>query len=124
MAKNEEDHAREMAQMQRQLLEVLERRPEPAPAQPPGTQIVINNRENDPNALFERFRKRSPKEFTGHEDPLATDDWLEHTTNVFEVFRCKGRQQVALTASMFIGLIDIWWKIVKAEYRTVADARA
>lgn len=52
MAKKDEDHAREMAKMQRQLLKMLERGPEPAPAQPPGTQIVINNRENNPNALF------------------------------------------------------------------------
>ena len=60
MARKDEEHTREMAQMQRQLLEVLERRPEPAPAQAPGPQIVINNREHDPNALFERFRKRGP----------------------------------------------------------------
>ena len=55
-------------------MEVLERRPELILAQPPGTQIVINNRKNDPNALFESFRKRGPKEFTEHEDPLAADD--------------------------------------------------
>ena len=78
MAKKDEDHAREMTQMQRQLLDMLERRPEPAPAQPPCPQIVINNRENDPNALFERFRKKDQKEFTGHEDLLIADDWLEH----------------------------------------------
>ena len=109
--------------MQRQLLEVLERRPEPAPAQPLGPQIVINNREHDPNALFEKFRKRGPKEFTGHEEPLAADDWLEHTENIFEVFRCTGRQQVQLTASMFTGLADIWWKTVRAEYRTMQTQR-
>ena len=79
MAKKDEDHAREMAQMQRQLLEVLGRMPELTPAQPADPQIVINNRENDANALFERFRKRGPKEFTGHEDPLTADDWLDHT---------------------------------------------
>ena len=66
MAKKDEDHARGMTQMQRQLLDVLERRPGLAPVQPPGTQIVINDKENDPNALFERFRKRGRKEFTGH----------------------------------------------------------
>ena len=124
MVKKDEDHAREMAQMQRQLLEVLERRPEPAPAQPLGPQIVINNRENEPNALFERFRNRAPKEFTGHKDPLAADDWLEHTENIFEVFRCTGRQQVQLTASLSTDLANIWWKTVEAEYRTVADAEA
>ncbi|XXG76906.1 hypothetical protein AAC387_Pa08g1168 [Persea americana] len=77
MDKKDEDHAREMAQVQRQLLEVLERRPEPTPAQPPGTQIVFNNRGNDLNDLYEPFRKRGPKDFTGHEDPLAPDNWLE-----------------------------------------------
>ena len=49
------------------LLDVLERRPEPAPVQ--------NNRVDNPNLLFERFRKRGPKEFTGQEDPLVADDW-------------------------------------------------
>ena len=124
MAKKDEDHAREMAQVQRQLLEVLERRSEPVQAQPPGTQIVFNNRGTNPNDLFERFQKRGPKEFTGQEDPLAADDWLEHMENIFEVFRCTGRQQVQLTSSMFNGLEDIWWKMVKAEYRIVADTEA
>ena len=55
---------------------------------------------------------------------LAADDWLEHTENIFEVFRCTGRQQVQLATSMFTGLADLWWKTVKAEYRTVADAEA
>ena len=36
MTKKYEDHAREMAQMQRRLLEELERWPEPVPAQPLG----------------------------------------------------------------------------------------
>ena len=92
MAKRDEDHAREMTQVQRQLLEVLERRPEPLPAQPMGTQIVLNNRENDPNALFECFREKGPKEVTRQEDPLAAYDCLEHTENTYEVFRCSGQQ--------------------------------
>lgn len=52
MAKKDEDHAQEITQVHMQLLEVLERRPELAPAQPGSTQIVINNRGNDPNTLF------------------------------------------------------------------------
>lgn len=91
MAKKDEDHAREIAQVQRQLLKVLERRPEPAPAQPTCTQIVINNRGNDPNALFEHFLKRDPKGFTRQEGPLAADDWPVHTENIFDVLRCTGR---------------------------------
>ena len=102
--------------MQRQLLEVLERRPAPV-AQPAGAQFVFNNRGHDPNDLYERFRKRGPKEFTGQEDPLAADDWLEYTENIYEIFQCTGKQRVDLAASMFTGLADIWWKTVKAEYR-------
>lgn len=86
MAKKEEDHARELAQVQRQLLEVLVRKPEPVPTQSLGTQIVINSKKDDPNALFEHFQKRGPKGLTGQDDPLAADDWLEHTGNIFEVF--------------------------------------
>ena len=55
MAKKDE----ELAQVQRQLLEVLSRRPKLVQHQHTGPQIVINNRDNDPNVLFERFRKRS-----------------------------------------------------------------
>ena len=86
MAKKDEDHVKEMAQMQRQLLKVLESRPEPIQAQPAGAQFVFNNRGHDPNDLYERFRKRGPKEFTGQEDPLATDDWLQYTENIYEIF--------------------------------------
>ena len=64
----------ELAQVQRQLLEVLGRRPQPVQHQHTGPQIVINNRDKDLNNLFERFRKRGPKEFTDMEDPLTTDD--------------------------------------------------
>ena len=81
-----------------------------------GPRIVINNRDNDLNVLFERFRKRGPKEFTGKEDPLTVDDWLAHTKNISHLFQCTGRQQVHLAASMFIGLADIWWKTLKDDY--------
>ena len=57
-------------------------------AQPMGPQIVINNRDNDPNALFEGFRKRGAKEFTGKEDHLTANDWLAHIENIFYLFRC------------------------------------
>lgn len=122
MAKKDKDHARKMAQMQKQLLEVLERRPKTVQAQPAGAQFIFNNMGYDPNDLYERFQKRGPKEFTGQEDPLAADDWLEYMENIYEIFQCTGKQRVDLVASMFTGLADIWWKTVKAEYRTMADA--
>ena len=84
----------EMAQVQRQLLEVLHNRPQPQPPpmQPLGPNIIINNRDHDPNILFEKFRKRGPKEFLDQEDPLAVDDWLVNIENIFDVFTCTGRE--------------------------------
>jgi hypothetical protein len=99
----DEDHARELADMQRQLLEVLPRRPESVQAQ---LAIVINQRKHDPNALFERFRKRGPKEFLGTKDPLAADNWLEHTENIFESFQCTGGERVKLATFLFNGSTD------------------
>ena len=109
MAKKDE----ELARVQRQLLEVLGRRPEPVRPQNMGPQIVTNNRDNDPNVLFESFRKGGSKEFTGKEDPLTANDWLAHTENIFYLFQCTGRQRVHLATSMFTGLADIWWKMLK-----------
>jgi len=119
MMKKDEDHAREMAEMQRQLFELLQRRPEPV--QPPPA-VVIHQREHDPNALFEKFRKRGPKEFVGTEDPLVADDWLAHIENIFEIFRCTEGEKVQLSASLFVGLADNWWKTVREEYRLMDEA--
>ena len=120
MAKKDEDHAREMARLQTQLIDVLERRPEPIAVAPPGP---AHHRGNDPNVLYERFRKRGPKEFAGTEDPMAADDWLEQIENIFEIFTCTGLERVQLTASMFTGLADSWWKTVRAEYRDMPDGQ-
>ncbi|XXG82766.1 hypothetical protein AAC387_Pa10g0658 [Persea americana] len=114
----------EMAQVQRKLLEVLQHRPQPQPRQLGGPNIIINNKDQDPNILFERFRKRGPKEFSGQEDALAADDWLVNTEKIFDVFTCTGREKVNLTASLFFGLADTWWQMVKEPYQAMADETA
>ncbi|XXG42105.1 hypothetical protein AAC387_Pa01g2449 [Persea americana] len=98
--------------------------PQPQPRQPGGPNIIINNRDQDPNILFERFRKRGPKEFSGQKDALAADDWLVNTEKIFDVFTCTGIQKVNLTASLFFGLADTWWKTVKEPYQAMADETA
>ena len=106
MAKKDE----EIVQVQRQLLEVLQNRPQPQPQprQVLGPNIIINNREQDPNILLERFRKRAPKEFSSQEDLLAADDWIVNTEKIFDVFTCTSRQKVNLTASLFYELANTW----------------
>ena len=107
-------------------MEVLQNRPQPQPQplQPLCPNIVINNRDHDPNVLLERFRKRGPKEFSGQEDPLDADDWLVNTEKIFDVFICTDRQKVHLTASLFYGLTDTWWQTVKEPYQTKANETA
>ena len=112
---------KEMAQVHIQLLEVLQNRPQPPPMQPLGPNIVINNRDHNPNILFERFRNTAPRKFSGQEDPLAADDWLINTEKIFDVFTCIGRQKVHLIASLFYGLADSWWQTVKEPYLTMAN---
>ena len=103
---------KEMAKVQKQLLEGLQNRPQPQPLpnQPLGPNIITNNRDHDPNILFE--------------DPLAADNWLVNTEKIFDVFTCTGRQKVNLTASLFYGLADTWWQTVKKPYQTMVDETA
>ena len=89
--------------------------------QPLGPNIVINNRDHDPNILYERFRKRAPKEFSGQEDSLTADNWLANTEKIFDVFTCTGHQKVHLIASLFYGLANTWWQTVKEPYLTMAN---
>ena len=74
--------------------------------------------------MFERFRKRAPKEFLGQEDPLVADNWIVNTEKIFDVFICTGRQKVNLTASLFYGLADTWWQTIKEPYQTMVDETA
>ena len=40
------------------------------------TQVVVQHKENDPNVLFEQFRKRGATKFYGTEDVMQADEWL------------------------------------------------
>ena len=65
-----------------------------------------------------------PKEFSGQEDSFAAHDWLVNTEKIFDVSTCTGRQTVNLTASLFHGLADTWWQMVKEPYQTMIDETA
>lgn len=41
-----------------------------------GTQVVIQSKDNEPNALYEKFQKRGATKFHGNEDAIETDEWL------------------------------------------------
>ena len=76
--------------MQSQIQAQLQAPPVP-PVQPPIsviTQVVVQSKENDPNILYEQFRKRGATEFRGIEDVLKADEWLEHIKAVFGIVTC------------------------------------
>lgn len=67
--------------MEAHILALIERQAQPAV----GTQVVAQQRENEPSSLYELFRKMGVIEFTGSEDPLQADNWIMHIENVFEI---------------------------------------
>ncbi|XXG82959.1 hypothetical protein AAC387_Pa10g0830 [Persea americana] len=84
-------------------------------------QAVVLIREVDPNAIFKKFLKRGPLEFTGTEDPLVANDWIVRMEKIFRVSECLGRQRVQLATYMFCGIADDWWKTVQRPYEVTGD---
>ena len=70
-------------------------------------------RKNDPNILYEQFRKRGATEFRDTEDVMQADEWLEHTGDVFGTIVCMQKQKVLLASSMLREGAKIWWKSVR-----------
>ena len=103
--------------LQTMMMEVMQRQVQP-------TQIIMPARATDPNDLFYKFKKRAPPEFYGNEDPLDADEWTVQIEKIFEVLRCRGKERVQLTAYMFQGTIEMWWKLVKTQYETIEDDTA
>ena len=59
------------------------------PVQPNvGTQVVIQSKGKDPNALYDKFRKKGATKFSGKEDALQENEWLNHIVDVFETVVC------------------------------------
>ena len=97
-----------------QVLDVIERVVQPAPADVP-------IREVDLNVIFEKFLKRGPPKFTGMEDPLVTNDWIVRIEKIFKVFECLGRRRVQLAAYMFRGVAKDWWRVMQRPYKIIGD---
>ena len=45
--------------------------------------MVVQSKENDPNIMYEQFRKRGATEFYGTENVMKANEWLEHIEDVF-----------------------------------------
>ena len=59
------------------------------PVQPNvGTQVVIQSKGKDPNALYDKFRQKEATKFSGKEDALQENEWLDHIVDVFETVVC------------------------------------
>ena len=74
---------------------------------------MVQHKENDPNILYEQFRKRGAIDFHDTKDVMQADEWLEHINNVFGTIVCTQKQIVLLTSSMLRGVTNTWWKSVR-----------
>lgn len=56
-----------------------------------------------------------PLEFYRTMDPMGVDDWVAQMEKILEVFKHTGKQQVQLSAYMFCGVAERWWKTVRPQ---------
>lgn len=83
--------------------------------------MVIAPRQQDPNDLHDKFRKRSPLEFTGTLGYTQANEWMVQIEKIFMVFQCTGRQQVQLAAYMFRKVAEMWWRTIEPAYERIED---
>jgi hypothetical protein len=55
------------------------------------------------------FLKCDPPPFTGGDDPLEAQSWLNILNNIFECLHCRDEQKVNFAAYMLKGNADNWW---------------
>ena len=91
------------------------------PGQPnTGTQVIFQSKE-DPNTLYEKFRKRGATKFYGNEDAIKIDGWPKHIGDVFKTVVCDNKQRVVLTTSMLLGTTNTWWKSVRNSFKVMPN---
>lgn len=68
-----------------ELIAMIMTKQDEAQGQPnQGIQVVIQSKDKDPNALYEKFRKRGATEFHGNEDAIQAYERCNHIGDVFE----------------------------------------
>ncbi|XP_073016635.1 uncharacterized protein [Primulina eburnea] len=67
-------------------------------------------RPTGPEAVYERFMKMRPKEFSGTSDPMIAEGWIKSLEVIFEFMELGDADRVRCATYLFSGDARLWWE--------------
>ncbi|XP_073269953.1 uncharacterized protein [Primulina huaijiensis] len=63
-----------------------------------------------PEAVYERFRKMDPKEFSGTTDPVIAEGWIKSIEVIFTFMELQDADRVICATFLLAGDAKLWWE--------------
>ncbi|XP_073019333.1 uncharacterized protein [Primulina eburnea] len=63
-----------------------------------------------PEAVYERFRRMSPKEFSGTTDPMVAEGWIKSIEVIFDFMELTDADRVRCATFLLSGDARLWWE--------------
>ncbi|XP_075492747.1 uncharacterized protein LOC142530795 [Primulina tabacum] len=63
-----------------------------------------------PEAVYERFRRMSPKEFSGTTDPMVAEGWIKSIEVIFDFMELADADRVRCAIFLLTGEARLWWE--------------
>ncbi|XP_075524117.1 uncharacterized protein LOC142556543 [Primulina tabacum] len=63
-----------------------------------------------PEAVYERFRRMSPKEFSGTADPMIAEGWIKSKEVIFDFMELTDADRVRCATFLLSGDARLWWE--------------
>ncbi|XP_073020755.1 uncharacterized protein [Primulina eburnea] len=63
-----------------------------------------------PEAVYERFRRMSPKEFSGTTDPMIAEGWIKSIEVIFDFMELTDADRVRCATFLLSGDARLWWE--------------
>ncbi|XP_075499216.1 uncharacterized protein LOC142537596 [Primulina tabacum] len=67
-------------------------------------------RQARPEAVYERFRRMKPKEFSGTTDPMIAEGWIKSIEVIFAFMMMEDADKVRCATFLFSGDARLWWE--------------
>ena len=67
-------------------------------------------RPTGPEAVYERFMKMRPKEFSGTSDPMVAEGWIKSLEVIFDFMELGDADRVRCATYLFTGDARLWWE--------------
>ncbi|XP_073019928.1 uncharacterized protein [Primulina eburnea] len=61
-------------------------------------------------AVYERFMKMRPKEFSGTSDPMVAEGWIKSLEVIFDLMELGDADRVRCATYLFTGDARLWWE--------------